>query len=536
MKKTIFRFVALCLVMLFVLTACEPVLPMLMSPEQGGQEVVAFADMEYTRQDMDALDSLYQAVLDSIDALESVDALMEKVFAFYEGYYHYYTAYALANIHYNTDLTDSYWEEEYNYCLDTSSRVDAMLDQMLYALAEHPKKEELEAEAYFGEDFFDAYEGDSIWDETFTALAEREAQLQGQYYEISGQAVDAEYYSDAYFKTYGSQIADVFIELVKVRQEMAAYAGYEDYASFAYEFHYGRDYTPAQAEKLMADIQTELVPLYKNVDYSPLYDIYSKTCSESQTFAYVKSCAQNMGGVMAEAFQLMETAGLYDISYSSKKYDASFEIYIYDYAEPYIMLNPAGNVQDKLTFTHEFGHFANDYASYGTMVGIDVAEFFSQGLEYLSLDYATGGKDLTKLKMIDSLCLYVEQSVYASFEQQVYNLKGDQLTKENIYQLYHQIGTAAGWGGSWDCRDFVLIPHFFISPMYIISYVVSNDAALQLYQLEKAEKGVGMNKYVENLDTMEAQFLGFVESAGLESPFVEGRMQKVRKTFEDALK
>ena len=195
-----------------------------------------------------------------------------------------------------------------------------------------------------------------------------------------------------------------------------------------------------------------------------------------------------------------------------------------------------GNVRDKLTFVHEFGHFANDYASFGNVGGIDVAEFFSQGMEYLSLDYATGGQELSLVKMVDSLCLYVEQSMYASFEQRLFSLKGDQLTKENLFKLFQQVGQEFGLGNSLDGRSFVLVPHFFISPMYIISYVVSNDAALQLYQLEKEQKGAGVAKYVENLTTMEAQFLAFVESAGLESPFVEGRIEKVRKTFEQALK
>ena len=534
MKKTVFRWIALCLVMLFVLTGCDPILPQLMNP--GLPDAVPFKDMEYSRQDVAQMETLQQAVMDGIAAQDDVETLMEKVFAFYEAYNHYYTGYALANIYYSKDLTDGKWQEEYAFYMDTSAEVDAMLDQMLYALADHPKKDELEADIYFGEGFFDNFEGESLWDETFTALAEKEGELQTQYYDISGQAVDVDPYSETFYSTYGSQLADVYVELVKVRQEMATYAGYEDFPSFAYDFYYGRDYTPAQAEKLMKDIEKQLVPMYKNIDYSPLYEIYSKICTENQTFAYVKSCAQNIGGVMAEAFQLMETAGLYDISYSDQKYDVSFEIYIRDYFEPFVFVNPAGNVRDKLTFVHEFGHFTNDYASFGNVGGIDVAEFFSQGLEYLSLDYATGGKELVTAKMVDSLSLYVEQTAYSTFEHQVYSLEGDQLTKENIYKIFQNVATDFGFGNAVDSRGFVLVPHFFISPMYIISYVVSNDAALQLYQLEQTQKGAGVAKYVENLATMEAQFLGFVESAGLESPFAEGRIEKVRKTFEDALK
>ena len=68
--------------------------------------------------------------------------------------------------------------------------------------------------------------------------------------------------------------------------------------------------------------------------------------------------------------------------------------------------------------------------------------------------------------------------------------------------------------------------------MYIFSYVTSNDAAMQLYQLEQQEKGAGLALLEENLATQEISFLAFLNSAGLESPFEPSRIQAVRKTFE----
>ena len=201
-----------------------------------------------------------------------------------------------------------------------------------------------------------------------------------------------------------------------------------------------------------------------------------------------------------------------------------------------MFVNPTMTHNDKLTFAHEFGHFCNDYASGGSVAGIDVAEIFSQGMEYLSLCYVEHDPDLTQLKLYGCLCTFVEQAMYASFEHQVYLLEGEELTAENVYALYEQTGKAYGfdsWG--WDSRDFVLIPHFFTNPMYVVSYVVSNDAALQLYQLEKEEAGRGLAVYEENLSSMESDFLAFLESAGLESPFAEGRLDEVKKTLEEAL-
>ena len=567
MKKLALRLIALCLVLMLLLSACGNVIPGTPSeptnatiqtdptvqtnptvqtdptvqtnptdPTEPEEEVVAFKDMEYSRQDVEQMKTAQQVVLAGVESKDDVVTLMDKVFAFYELYHNYYTGYALANIHYSKDLTDSYWEEEYNFFMDTSAEVDAMLDQMLYGLAEYPQVEELEAEDYFGEDFFEDYQGESLWDETFTALMDKESELQAKYYEISGEAVDVTPGSKEYYDNYGIRMAEVYVEMIKVRQEIATYAGYEDYPSFAYDFYFDRDYTPQQAESLMADIKTYLAPLYVSFDTRSIQEIYWEMTAEDQTFLYTKTCAQRIGGALQDAFKVMEKAGLYDISYSTKKYDASFEMFISNYNVPYVFVNPTRYARDKLTFAHEFGHFANDYASGGTSVGIDVAEFFSQGLEYLSLDYATSGKELVKLKMFDSLCVYVEQTMYATFEQRVYSLKGSQLTTENVIALFSQVMEEFGFGKNLDGRMFVQIPHYFISPVYIISYVVSNDAAMQLYQLEQAQKGAGVAVYLENLDTMEGKFLAFVELAGLESPFVEGRIAKVAQTFKDATK
>ena len=500
-------------------------------------EVVPFADMEYVRPDQQEITNLAAVVAADLEAGASVEALMENVFSFMDAYDAFCTNYALANIYYCKDLTDPQWEAEYNLCLEMASEVDALLDRMLYDLADSPLREELESDAYFGQNFFDNYEGDSLWDEGFTALMEEESRLQSEYYALSAQAQEMDMGSELFYATCGAKMAELFADLVALRQEIAQYVGYDDYLSFAYDFYYFRDYTPQQVQLLLEDIRQQLVPLYRDTAESDIWLLASQYSTQEQTFAYSKNAAAAMGGIPAEAFALLEKAKLYDISYSQNKYPASFETYLYTYYEPYVFLNPTMRIMDRLTFTHEFGHFCNDYASYGTVAGIDVAEVFSQGMEYLSLCYGEDSTAMRKLKMLDSLCVYVEQAAYASFEQQVYALDAEELTAEKIRQIYEQVGTNFGFDvWQWDSRSFVNITHFYTNPMYVISYVVSNDAALQLYEMEREETGSGLKVFEDNLTTQEPYFLAFVESAGLKSPFTEGRVAQVRLLLEDIIK
>ena len=442
-KHLLCRLTALCLAVCILLSGCGVMDLGGYFRELGallGGYSVPFDEMVYTRPDPEKVQSALADVQLRLEENAETAALMDSVYLFYESYYDFYTNYMLADICYCKDMTDIYWEQEYNWSLEAGAEVDAALDQMLYALADSPRKEELESDEYFGPGFFDGFEGESIWDETFTGLMEQEAQLLSRYYELSTQALAETYYSDAYFETYGTKMGDLFVELVALRQQIAAYAGYNDYVSFAYDFYYYRDYTPEQAERYLEEIEQELVPLYRKMGSSDVWYTGWVESTEEETFDYVKCCAEAMGGTVEEAFRLLKDARLYDISYGENKYDASFEVYLPNYSEPYIFVNPTGSVQDQLNFVHEFGHFCNDYASYGSMAGVDVAEVFSPGMEYLSLFYGDSKADLEKLKMADCLSVYVEQAAYASFEQRVYGLEGEALTAGIVCALYEQTG------------------------------------------------------------------------------------------------
>lgn len=531
MKSRMRLVVALCLVLCLILSGCGLLRGIF------GSTLVHYSEMEYTRPDMVKFSAILNKSCESALELEDIDVLEDAIWAFYDEYDSFYTNLCLAMIAHSRDLTDIYWEEEYSYCVAHSATVDAGLDRLYRSLAKSPLRDVLESDEYFGADYFDSFEGESIYDEHLTDLLSQEALLCTQYQSINGEAASAEYYSDEYFTQYGSQMAQVFLELVQLRQEIADYVGYDSYPQFAYDFYHIRDYTPQQAVGYLADIRAELVPLYRQLSASDFWDRELPMSTEEDTFRHVKTMAKNMGGTIADAFSDMASAGVYDISYGENKYVASFETYLTSYYTPYIFLCPTGTEYDKLSFAHEFGHFCCDYVTPGgSMQAVDVSEVFSQGMEYLSLLYAEDIGDLAALKMADCLAVYVEQAAFASFEHQVYELTDDELTVEGIESLYEEICIAYGLDTpGWDSRDYVCVPHFYESPLYIISYVLSNDAALQIYEMEQREKGSGLACFEANMTSGQPYFLAFLEEAGLESPFETGRLVRVRQTLEKVL-
>ena len=490
---------------------------------------VPFDQMEYTRPDMDALDASVDACLTAAQSGDSIETLMDAVYTFYSQYDGFSTNQSLACLHHNLDMTSTYWEKEYTFCAENSPAAEAAIERLFHGLALCPMRKALEAEEYFGPGFFDAYEDEPFIDKTLQGLLEQEAALESRYYTLMNQYANAEYtLSDTLYR----EMAELLIRLVRLRQEMADYLGYPDYPTLAYELYHSRDYTPKQAIAYMNRVADTLcdpyVALLTGFDSKSMESF----CSEEDTFRYMQQAAKAMGGTVADAFSYLNQYDLYDIAYNDNKAPTSYEIYIWNYYAPFVFLSPYMDQSDKLSFAHEFGHFAADYSYDGSFAGIDIAEIHSQAMEYLSLCYGKDTQMLADYKLADSLCIYMEQSAYGLFEHQLYNLKGDQLTAENVIDLFQTVGTQCGFDTiSWDPREYVTVQHFYTDPMYVVSYVVSNDLALQIYQMELAQPGTGLRLYEQILPSQDSCLLAFAENNGLQSPFSDGRLQEVSKLF-----
>ena len=522
------RFLALILALTMLLSGCA-----FLDNVLGLEPPVPYSEMQYTRPDLEAVESKLAEVCTLAETCKDVTTLLNAVYSFYDVYDSYLTDWYLADLRYCADLTDAYWEAEYNFCTENVSQLDAALEQLYMALARCPLRLKLEAE-YFGTGFFEYYDGEAILDDTYVALLEEEARLESEYYSLADEAMALGIGTDAYYEAYTAPMVELLAQLVTVRQEMADYLGYAGYADFAYDYSYYRSYTPGQALEYLISLKDSLLEDYIRLNGSDIWDYSAKYSDSQETFSYLKEAATNMGGTVKYAFDLLESAGLYDIRYGENKYDSSFALYLWRYNEPFIFMNPWLDQTDKLTLAHEFGHFANDYVCYGSYAGTDVAEVHSQAMEYLSLCYTEGTEDLARYKLGDSLCTFVECAAYALFEHRLYDLSPAELTTENILALYRQTGAEFGFDSwSWDSRDLVTIVHFFTEPMYMVSYVVSNDVALQFYQLERENPGQGLALYEQILQSEDSDIIAFAEYYGLESPFATGRPEALAKTFSE---
>ena len=518
-----------------------------------------FSEMRYARPDTEKLAEEIEDVKAALargDSLERVETLLDLCMS---DYYHFETMYTLCNIFASRDMRDEYYAAEFEWCAAQSPAVSQLFEDLYYACALSSLGAALE-EDYFWEGFCEEYADpdDSYYTDATVALMQRESDLVSRYRELIADPVivwrgqersvyelldtlSGFSYLQAllfYYEKYNEPLAEIYIELMRVRIRMAEEMGFPDCETMEYEFCFDRDFTPRDAACFLDDIRTYLVPLYSWTQEQGLSSSMAySSLSSDRLYAGLRTVATDIGGECADAFSFMDRYELCDIEPSIYKADVSFEDYISDYDCPFIFLKPSGTTADLMTFIHEFGHFTDSYVNYNASESIDLAECFSQGLEFLSLWHLDGvldGKEIEALRLsqtLDALDTFIQQGAFATFESRAFALGPDALSAEKLNELAletaREFGMCPAGYELYFQYYWMDISHFFEYPFYVISYPVSLDIAMQLYELELEREGQGLEKFFEILPRDCDSFGETLENGGLRSPFTEGSLQGV---------
>ena len=330
-------------------------------------------------------------------------------------------------------------------------------------------------------------------------LSAQESELVRQYAALSAQEeldVDA--------------AADVYLELVKVRSQMAELAGSASYADYAYSAFYSRDYTPQDAQKIWQTAKEDFAPLLTK--YS---DALSQALSDSGISSTGGITGQNvidallygtarMSPEVREAAEYLVEHSLYDISYSEKKLPTGYTSYLYSFDVPFIFNCPYDSYADYTDMFHEFGHWLAGYyhgsdALYG-VIDYDLSELQSQGMEVMFLQFYEDlfGDDAEILRaqtLLNLVYSVVTGAMYDEFQQRIY--AESDLTKDRLLDIYREVYASYGFepydGYEYEWTEVI---HNFQQPLYYISYAVSAIPALELYARLAESPNDAMDTYL----------------------------------------
>ena len=557
----------LALSLMFTATGCKYINDLLdhyLGGEASNGVTVKFGDMKYVRPDIDdAIADLEETAAHIRDNDQSYGKLLTAIRTVDAKCIEINSMYSLSYIKFAIDTTDEFWAEETAYYDVNLPLLQGAADDLCVACAQSKYVADFEKD-YFGEGVLEPYKYGNLITDAMVELMQQESELVTEFtafdyyaleFECGGRIdnvfghventpVTESELIDAFYDAISKEASRIFIELVKVRKKLAAEAGFESYADYAF-YVLDRDYTPAEADELVSRIKTNLVPIFKQVEYTLPdvdYDVSYSRMSEGKLLDVAESVFKRLDKRFTDTFDFMNNYDLFYLGYGEEQYDTCFTSYIQKYAAPFIVIKGVGDSTDLISFVHEFGHFTDAHLNGDAMAILDLSEIASQGLENLFIVRLNSGdikqSDLDALRELhyqNTLMVYLLQSVYYWFEARAYELPEGDLTTENLNALARQALSEFGLDNYYPDFEYIwaTVPHFYEQAFYVISYITSNAVALQLYDLEEAHEGDGVSKYFELLKwDLTMNFAENVERAGLTSPFSDDAIDKLAATLK----
>ena len=357
-----------------------------------------------------------------------------------------------------------------------------------------------------GDEFADSVlEGDSMTEEEMDLIM-AEAEAKDRYYNTDPSDVDT--------------VAEIYGDMIDIRESLADLLGYGSYAEYAYEV-YGRGYSPDDTEAFKEIVKEFIVPLFNDVvvEYEgrPTYT-YS---SEEELFADGGEFIRDVCPEFAELYDTMLEYDLIDFENLDTKIDTGF---CFSQVLPdgkdfvYIYNRPSGNFYDLSTLIHEFGHASAAALSPSPSTDYDVMEVQSQGLEALyAVNYGmasgTVANVVSEYYVLNLLTLVIDGCYWDDFQLIAYETGAD--TAEEFDAIMESLAQEYGFFSPLDWHDLL---HNFDSPFYYISYAVSAFSSLEILVDGMDDYEAAVDEYLDVV-SFPGEYLEMVEALGMESPF-----------------
>ena len=595
--KKLFRSIAiifLALILAGQLTACDlSVLGRYDYPDPGTEVVIPdtpttptipgavytrddipFSSLSYERPDTteirDAIDTLYGKVRAGGDANKCIEDY-QKILRMYD---HLDYLSSLAYIYYSQDVTQEYYDDEYNYLVGELNEIDLPLTDLTILMYESSVTGDLmrgifgsafEENAYLGkqrnseaiqDDLKRFYELSSEYD---TMLSTFTMTYQGKEYseEELIDSYDGDYDAyiarvNAFYDQMNEKIGPLYLELVQVNCRIAQTLGYSSYAEYQYE-GYQRDYTPGEAKVIHQAVKDYLVPAYTQAYHNFYYlsDASYYSSGPSMTYdAFIQKFEPALTKLSPELnapFTYMKNNNLIDIDVNTNKMKTSYTIYLEDPEYPFIFTQWEDDTDSCSTIIHEFGHFANyflnPHTGWNSIDPLDIAEIDSQGLEMIMMAnyedfYGSRYADAVRgNNLMDAIYVVISGCMEDEFQQEVY--ANPDMTLEEMNKLYGRLAEEYGLTTlfPYNGTEWVAIPHTFQSPLYYFSYAASMLVALELWEMGQTSRTKAENAYLAILHRPEDSMLrSLMEDVGLSDPISADTVRSLSKSFSKWMK
>lgn len=546
-----------------------------------------FREYKYERPDFNQAKTEFESIIEKFEnaksGLEQIK-LIEQSFKFFDDIDSMATLVSIRN---SINTKDKFYEKESELMDENMPQItnySNMLDKLVVKSA---FKDELKA--HFGDHYFNQIEVSlKAFDEKLIPLMVEESKLSREYSKLLAGAqieFDGEIYNlsqmspftqstdretrhkaqlkvSEFFKENEQAIDNIFDKLVHLRDDMAKSLGYKNYIELGY-YRMGRtDYGQEEVANYRKQIKNVVVPAVSKLTARKAKRLGIKDLKSYDTIAFLsgnptpkgtkdeligvaKKMYQEMSKETNEFFNFMLEHDLFDLESKPGKQGGGYCTYIPKYNSPFIFANFNGTAHDVDVLTHEAGHAFQVYSSRDHIPaqrwpGMEGAEIHSMSMEFFAWPWIEGffKEDAEKYfftHLSGAISFLPYGALVDEFQHEVYanpNMSPDErkstwrrLEKEYLPFKDYGDDDFMDKGTYWFRQG-----HIFGSPFYYIDYTLAQVLAFQYWILNRDDHEKAWSSYYHLCKLGGTKgFVGLIKAANLDSPFIDGTIEKTIK-------
>lgn len=546
-----------------------------------------FQDFEYVRPDMEQMKAEFDALISAFNEAERAEVQLEIVGKINAIRNRMESLASIVQVRHTINTEDAFYDAENNFIDEAMPIYQEMVDKYYRAMNASPFKEALKKELgehifniidvqlkTFHPDIMEDLKQENVLSSKYTKLRtsakimfdgeERNLAQMVPYYESKDRSVRkaAQEAATKFFEENEAAFDEIYDELVKVRHRIAKKLGFENFIPLGYMRLSRTDYDDKMVATYRQQVLEDLVPLTMELrerqrerlglDALKYYDEQIAFTSGNATPKGDSKWILENGKKMYEALSketgdfinFMLDNELMDLEAKKGKAGGGYCTYISTYESPFIFSNFNGTSGDIDVLTHEAGHAFQCYQSRGYALPeyqfptLEACEIHSMSMEFLTYPWMESffKEDVDKYKFnhLSEALLFIpygvlvdefQHFVYGNPEATPAERKAYWRSLEKKYTPYknYEENDFLERGGYWFRQG-----HIFGNPFYYIDYTLAQVCAFQFYVLSKENREEAWTRYLDLCNKGGSMaFTDLLKVAGLDSPFVQGSIEKM---------
>ncbi len=325
-------------------------------------------------------------------------------------------------------------------------------------------------------------------------------------------------------------IEHIFEQLLKLREQIAANAGFPNYLQYAFRARGRFDYTPEDCRKFHEAIAGEVMPALRQLQAQRRgqlglaalrpWDLAVDPLNRPalRPFERIEQLVSNTGDIfvqldpkLAGQFTLMRDLHLLDLDNRKGKAPGGYQSTLAEARLPFIFMNAIGIQRDVETILHEAGHAFHALAARGEdlhayrSAPIEFCEVASMSMELLGNEfmdtfYQPGDARRARRDHLEGIVeIFPWIATVDAFQHWIYSHPGhSRAGRQKAWAgLMDRFGGDVDWTGYEEARTNLWHRqlHIFIHPFYYVEYGIAQLGALQVWANSKKDKAQALEKY-----------------------------------------